>query len=53
MGVLSPRAADAAARFAAAQEFFLGERYGERRRGADICDFTFRTRKSIPCSRRH
>ena len=41
MGILSNRAADAAACFAAVQKFFLGKRYGARHGDPGICDFTF------------
>jgi len=48
MGILSNRAADAAACFASVQEFFLGERYGARRGDPDICDFTFGNPHEFP-----
>jgi aspartate aminotransferase len=48
MESISQRAAGAAACFTAVRDFFLGERYGERRGDPDICDFTFGNPHEFP-----
>ena len=48
MGIISSRAIEAADCFSAVQDFFLGERYGERRGDPGICDFTFGNPHEFP-----